>query len=120
PCRLQNLTVPKSGVILPSGVLGIFIIRSPTAKSKKSLYGAVYANSRARDENEINKVSIVGPPALSVVRQLPEIPVAWLDEHTNNGAVTTADVCQVEAQWGFLSTCAQSGCKSGHLDRGGK
>ena len=76
-------------MILRSGVLGIFIIRSLTAKNKKHLYGAVYANSRARDESEINKVSIVEPPALLVVRQLPEIPVAWLDEHTNNGAVTT-------------------------------
>jgi hypothetical protein len=39
-------------VILRSGVLGIFIIRRLTAKSKKHLYGAAYANSRARDENK--------------------------------------------------------------------
>jgi hypothetical protein len=45
--------LPKSGVILRFGVLGIFIIRSLTAKSKKHLYGAAYANSRARDENGI-------------------------------------------------------------------
>jgi hypothetical protein len=53
--QIQNLTFPKSGVILRSGVLGIFIIRGLTAKSKKHLYGAAYANSRARDEN-LNKI----------------------------------------------------------------
>jgi hypothetical protein len=51
--RLQNLTLSKSGVILHSGVLGIFIIRKLTAKSKKHLYGAAYANSRERVENKI-------------------------------------------------------------------
>jgi len=40
-------------VTLRSGVLGIFIIRRLTANNKKHLYGAAYAKSRARDENEI-------------------------------------------------------------------
>jgi hypothetical protein len=43
--------------MLRSGVLGIFIIRSLTAKSKKHLYSAAYANSRARDENETEYLS---------------------------------------------------------------
>jgi hypothetical protein len=64
-------------VILRSGVLGIFIIRKLTAKSKKHLYGAAHANSRARDENEINgdverdPPRLITPDALTRVRPLP-------------------------------------------------
>ena len=46
--RLQNLTPPKSGVILHSGVLGIFVVQSVTTKGKKHLCSAAYANSGAR------------------------------------------------------------------------
>ena len=46
--RLQNLTPPKSGVILRSGLLGIFVVQSVTTKGKKHLCSAAYANSGAR------------------------------------------------------------------------
>jgi hypothetical protein len=45
---LQNLTPPKGGVILRSGVPGIFVIQGVIAKSKKHRYSAAFANSGAR------------------------------------------------------------------------
>jgi hypothetical protein len=52
--RLQNPTPPKSGVILRSGVLGIFVVQSVTTKGKKHLCSAA-TPTRARE------------PALSVM-----------------------------------------------------